>query len=402
MGGKDLQDLHQLSRAPVHSLWRRLTRPDGPRVKRANTLASQYPALAAFASTRSLRWVVEYLQYRFGRRHPFQVYPAGETGVYPLRGDGGGEVRVALAGDWGTGTDEAAEVAARMREFTPHVTVHLGDVYYMGDAVEVAENFLGEKAEDSRFTPIAWPNGSRGSFSLIGNHEMYARGIAYFKRMLPKLGVIENGRPQGQRASFFCLENEHWRVIALDTGYNSVGWPFIEYLLPADCALPKPLMDWLAGVLAGGDDGRGIILLSHHQYYSAFEARYPKPAAQLSAFFKRPVLWFWGHEHRMAIYDKYAIDGNLEAHGRCLGHGGMPVDLPPAGPLHPECPVLFADARHYPNDENLRIGMNGFARLTFKGPSLHVEYADLHGDSVYVEDFAVRGGALLRIGGGAV
>ncbi len=318
------------------------------------------------------------MQYRFGRRHPFQTYEGDDRGVYPLQGEDGvqgedGEVRLALAGDWGTGTDEAAKVAARMKDFAPHYSIHLGDVYYMGDAEEVGENFLGEDVEHSHFTPLAWPNGSHGSFSLVGNHEMFARGIAYFTHMLPKLGIIRNGEPEGQKTSFFCLENEFWRVIALDTGYNSVGWPFVEYLFPADCALPAPLMDWLGELLGPGDDGRGIILLSHHQYFSPVEGLYPKPAAQLSAFFKRPVLWFWGHEHRMTIYDKYSLPGSLEAYGRCVGHGGMPVDLPPAKPPHPECPVLFADERLYPNDENLHVGVNGFARLTFKGTGLHVD-----------------------------
>jgi hypothetical protein len=60
---------------------------------------------------------------------------------------------------------------------------------------------------------------------------MYALGgSAYFDRMLPTLGLIEGGFSQGQKASFFCLENEFWRVIALDTGYNSVGLPLLEYI----------------------------------------------------------------------------------------------------------------------------------------------------------------------------
>jgi len=54
---------------------------------------------------------------------------------------------------------------------------------------------------------------------MDGNHEMYARGMAYFDVFLPRLGLA-GGTPQ--QASFFCLENDHWRFIALDTGYNSV------------------------------------------------------------------------------------------------------------------------------------------------------------------------------------
>src|SRR5271166_6294423 len=109
------------------------------------------------------------------------------------------------------------------------------------------------------------------------------------------------------------------------------------------------------------------ILLSHHQYFSRFDNFYVKPANQMAEFFPRPVLWFWGHEHRMAIYPEYAVAGGLRAHGRCVGHGGMPVDPPPAKLPHPECPVPFVDLRDYLNDENLKIGYNGFARLTLNG-----------------------------------
>jgi len=40
---------------------------------------------------------------------------------------------------------------------------------------------------------------------------------------------IKGGKAEGQHASYFCLENEHWRIIALDTGYRSIGIPVLEY-----------------------------------------------------------------------------------------------------------------------------------------------------------------------------
>jgi hypothetical protein len=61
---------------------------------------------------------------------------------------------------------------------------------------------------------IAW------KFCLDGNHEMYARGFAYFDRILPALGPMLHGKPCAQKASFFCLENEYWRIIGLDTAYG--------------------------------------------------------------------------------------------------------------------------------------------------------------------------------------
>jgi hypothetical protein len=52
-------------------------------------------------------------------------------------------------------------------------------------------------------------------------------------------------------------------------------------------------------------DKRGLILLSHHGPHSAFEAWYQIPAKQLAKVIHRPVIWFWGHEHRLAIYEKF-------------------------------------------------------------------------------------------------
>ena len=117
----------------------------------------------------------------------------------------------------------------------------------------------------------------------------------------------------------------------MDTGYNSIGWPLIEYIFPPDCALRPELLDWLRpAVKPRSDDPRGIVVLSHHQYFSRFQQWYPKPAKQLSEFFPRKFLWFWGHEHRLAIYRQFGVDGGPKVFGRCIGHGGMPVDpLPP-------------------------------------------------------------------------
>src|SRR6516162_6367476 len=121
----------------------------------------------------------EYLRNRFGPRHRFETYAPStgsglrDDGIYELQGDDG-LVRIALAGDWATGTDEAHEVSERIKEFRPHYSIHLGDVYYVGDDAEVRENFLGQRNPGSDYDPCEWPKGSKGTFALNGNHEMYA------------------------------------------------------------------------------------------------------------------------------------------------------------------------------------------------------------------------------------
>jgi hypothetical protein len=227
---------------------------------------------------------------------------------------------------------------------------------------------------------------------------MYARGCAYFQSMLPRLGVIRNGVAQKQKASYFCLENEHWRIIALDTGYNSISWPVIEDIFQPDCALRPEQIDWLrTAVRIRKDDPRGIIILGHHQYYSRFDDWYPKQAEQLAEFISGPVLWFWGHEHRLAIYPEFHVGGGIRAFGRCIGHGGMPVDLP-SRPKHQKCPVEFVDRRLYSdNDENLKkIGINGYAQLALRGNRAAVRYIDLRDIELFREIWTVENGVLMR------
>ncbi|HEX3954867.1 MAG TPA: metallophosphoesterase [Stellaceae bacterium] len=395
-GRKDLQDLHQLSRSPELAYLRKQQRPLAPRRKTAG-LAPGDRTLAALSPVHYVKWLAEYLVHRIGRRHPFQDYrdTGADNGIYRLDND---EVRIAIAGDWASGTDEAHEIAQQIGKFAPHYTIHLGDVYFVGDRTEVGENFLGINNEANGFEPCSWPAGSHGSFALNGNHEMYALGYAYFDRMLPKLGLRVGDALQGQRASFFCLENEYWRIIALDTAYESIGLPILEYFSPPDCALPPALITWLRDVVRlRDDDRRGIILLSHHQYISRFDHCFATPARQLAPFLSRPVLWFWGHEHRLAVYEEASLPGGVTAYGRCIGHGGMPVELSPPTPRHPEHRAEFLDDRPYPNDENLKIGFNGFADLTLRRDQLAVDYVDIHGTVVFSEAWAANNGTLRRL-----
>ena len=147
--------------------------------------------------------------------------------------------------------------------------------------------------------------------------------------------------------------------------------------------------------------GKAILSVSpahRGQYVSRFDHCYPKPAQQLAEFFSRPVLWLWGHEHRLAIYEEAKMEGGVTAFGRCIGHGGMPVDLPPKIPLH-DFAVEFVDDRLYPNDENLVVGYNGFAKMTLRDDRMTLDYVDVRGTRVFSETWTVDQGKLVRLKG---
>jgi hypothetical protein len=359
---------------------------------------STYNPLFGLLPGRLAKWIPHVARYWFRRKHKFRDYttPGRGNGVYRIED----RVKLSLLGDWATGTDEAQQVADCTARFDPDFTIHLGDVYYVGDPTEIRENFFGE--ETSPYAPVRWPMGRKGSFALCGNHEMYARGIGYYVSILPRMGLRADGAGwgSGQWASFFCLENRFWRVIGIDTGYSSTKFDFGKmpvfekskwvrkstHLKPK-CRLADPLLDWLREVIQPDADNRGLILLSHHGCQSAFSDWYQIPSVQLSAFIHRPVLWFWGHEHKLAIYAGYTVPGGIQTHGRCVGHGGMPVERGAEPDI--ECPLLAWDNRRYQNGEPIDVGYNGSANLSFDGPSLHVEYRDLNCDLLFTEDWQV-------------
>ena len=393
---RKIEEFCKLRRSPAQSHWR--TQAELCR-RAASAGNAPLARLKDYVRIQAVSWVYHYIKSRFGSRHSFQGYQGTETGIYNITPEvakkavteGEDEVRISLAGDWGTGTDEAQKIGCLMGSFKPHVTIHLGDVYYVGTKEEIRENF---------FTAVQWPRGSVGSFALNGNHEMYAKGNAYFKFLLPELGIVDPAtcQLQGQNASFFCLETDHWRLIGLDTGYNSVGTPilekvpFVKRFFNPECALPKRLLKWLDEQVRPSEDKRGIILLSHHQYYSAFENGYEKAAKQLRKSINRPVLWFWGHEHRMAVYGKSGEEGGIEAYGRCIGHGGMPVEeytKKPGEKEQAKYKLVGYDNRYKRTAGKTQVGYNGYANLTFRGPYICIEYRDIDNNTVLLEEWKV-------------
>jgi hypothetical protein len=51
--------------------------------------------------------------------------------------------------------------------------------------------------------------------------------------------------------------------------------------------------------------------------------------------------------------------------------------------------LLAWDNRRYHNGEPINVGYNGYANLSFDGPSLHIEYRDLNSDLLFTEEWRV-------------
>lgn len=376
---------------------------------------STFPKLSRFFN-KSPEWIWCYVSTIFSRRHKYQKYLLdGSDGVYPLHAkDNGDVIKISIAGDWGTGTAEAAEVKEQMQNFGPDYTIHLGDVYYMGDGPEVEENFLGKSVPQSTYTPIAFPTGSVGTFALMGNHEMFVGGKPYFTEIIGPNGFCNTGSGGKQKAAFFSLETPHWRILGIDTGYNSVGIPFLGTFpiikkipwVGADCVLEDDLLNWLRINVKPQENKKPTLLLSHHQYYSVYEEAYERPAEQLKEFFSgQDLVWIWGHEHRLSIYDNHAPNENsIKCYGRCLGHGGMPVPPEAKGKTYPllfldprgQDPPPEGDDRRYRISKKSYAGWNGFLNITLAGDSMTLDYRDVEDKLLLKESFVESpGGSIL-------
>jgi 3',5'-cyclic AMP phosphodiesterase CpdA len=219
------------------------------------------------------------------------------------------KARVLLFGDWGSGLprskDLSSTIKARLAEAPDrdrHV-IHLGDVYYAGFKKEYRRHVLTHWPVD--------PGQPISSWSLSGNHDMYTGGAGYFETMLG------DPRFRAQRqASHFCLENEYWQILALDTSYEAPDWRGDKAGLYGDQAA------WVARTRRAAPQ-KGGILLSHHQLFSPWEGHSNVLFEKLRQVLNEKLVkaWFWGHEHRCAIYKKMH-----EIEYPCLlGHAGVPV-----------------------------------------------------------------------------
>jgi len=309
-----------------------------------------------------IRWVEPaLLRVITGLAHEKHPFPLGS----PERVTLAEEAKVFLVGDWATGLPQAQNVAQSIKaqlagvpaDIECHV-IHLGDTYYSG---------LEEEYEH-RFLPY-WPverDGRGLSWSLNGNHDMYAGGRGYFEVLLGDPRFSAQGG-----SSYFCLGNQHWQIVALDSSYKDPDVPDLEH----------GQMPWLGQLLAPSDRP-ATILLTHHQPFSAWEAvETPLAGSVCGAIGERQIeAWLWGHEHRCAVYKPGINYGKYRDHAAytaIIGHGGVPnlVSGPDVEPLDAvdQAGVLWENKDSYTVGEDT-WSYGGFAVIDFHQDSAKIQY----------------------------
>ena len=268
------------------------------------------------------------------------------------------DASIAIFSDWGTALYGAPVIARSVTALNRcDVALHLGDTYYSGADDEIRDRLVGD-----------WPKVAAKTVSRIlnGNHEMYSGGKGYFNALAQ--------RPFLQLASAFAMQNKKWLLICLDTAY-------------VDFDLDQAQVAWVESLLAGAREDQKVILFSHHQPYSQLDSQGPKIQTALADILnsQRIYAWFFGHEHRLVLYEPHTLWG---VRARCVGNGGFPAfrdDLPggsgqttkwiglPAKPGVPAAEVLDGP-NPFITDDPQRYGPHGFLTLDFSGPNVFETY----------------------------
>ncbi|HEY2286461.1 MAG TPA: metallophosphoesterase [Streptosporangiaceae bacterium] len=304
---------------------------------------------------------------------PFNPAPAEYGGLAD-------DARLVVVGDWGTGLPRARHVAARMQEAVSRAlaggrqvhVLHLGDVYYSGLEGEDRRRFLD-------LWPVTPQQAAAGvlSWSLMGNHDMYAGGFGYFGVLLGDPRFRGQRSPDGKPTSFFRLRSPSWDFIGLDT-----GWDTDVTSQGQAAALQDPQARYVAETAAGS--ARRLVLFSHHQLVSVYDRTDPGKvlAARLAPVLagNRVTAWWWGHEHRVITYEAAAG----VRYPRCLGHGGVPVLPDPDPPAGSKPGITWHGTRTVREAGQDRTRF-GFAILDLQPGRIDVAYVDDDGHVPHTE-----------------
>jgi predicted phosphodiesterase len=268
--------------------------------------------------------------------------------------------RVAIVGDWGTGDATAKLVLRQIAQKRPDVVIHLGDIYYSGTDHEFQNYFYSIWQEMFGLPAVKWGDKASGvtrpaTFTLAGNHDMYAGGQPYYTA----IDML------GQPASYFCLRNQNWQFIAMDTALHDNNPTNLSVTFLEDTEVA-----WIEDKIHTAN-GRKTVLLSHHQLFTTFEdiggqKINTKLEAQLHDILPQVAVWYWGHEHDFVAYPKF-----LNVLGRCIGHGAVPVGFDHAGAADPQVP--FENLRLLADTDG-GLFQHGYAIMELNGAAATVKH----------------------------
>ena len=310
-----------------------------------------------------LECLTSYLGYKALLEQP--MYRSNQDVVIAL----GTSSKLAIIGDWGVGDEVAINVLRQVAAQKPDILLHLGDVYYAGTQHEAKVNFLDICSSVLPGIPI---------YSLCGNHDMYSGGSGYYW-LLDQIG---------QKSSYFCLQNDNWMFLAMDTGFHDNN-PFniSTNMTKLESRDGWSEADWHLEKIKGAGN-RKLVFLSHHQLFSPFGsvgsvdntpyAYNPNLYEVFKSVIPNVEWWFWGHEHTLGIFSEYM---KLKR-GRCVGASAVPVfqdqqsyataggltTLDGAMPIWDTKGVLATSNNMYDNC---------FAMMTLTGATATVEYYDV-------------------------
>src|SRR5205823_2900204 len=115
-----------------------------------------------------------------------------------------------------------------------------------------------------------------------------------------------------QPGRYFDLETPVWRIAGLDTSLAA------ERLTRNDGLLDDGQLAWLDNLLQK-QDGKRLILMSHHFTVSAWGSPSPSLVHQMRDRTAKVDAWYWGHEHGCATYEKTVVGFA----GACVGNGAF-------------------------------------------------------------------------------
>jgi hypothetical protein len=343
-------------------------------------------------STCDAMWMECYYEYEklvlTGGTQPYLDYETMDDFV--VEGKLPDEATIAVIGDWGTGQNDALVLLQQIaKNFKPDVLIHLGDIYYAGLPSEDRKHFTDLLEE-------VWPKKRPLIYVLDGNHDRYAGSNGGYYPMIAKLNKDKKFM---QPNSYFCLRNNFWQFVAMETGYHDTN-PWTERtnitrLEDSEAAWHRDKIERNGdGVDRGKNKSgkRGTVLFSHHQLMSRIGvgrdrndemlAVNPRLANAFVTAFDKIDFWMWGHEHDLCIYEPYTMDGGVQVPAcRCVGASAIPVFVPEPE-KKAEVKLKLPDSETKPPQlvPGTELGDNGeilnhaYAVMTLKKAALTIDY----------------------------